>query len=127
MKSKEKILIVEDELKVSKAYAEYFDRAGYEVAVAHDGEEGLKVVQKFSPDIILLDIIMPVMDGLTMLKSLRALKNTAKIPIIMLTNLDAADTVGQAMAEGSEHYLVKANYSLKQLEEKVRQVLDSKK
>lgn len=122
---KKKILIVEDEPKVSKAYSDHLGRAGYEVLLAHDGEEGLRMIKSSLPDLILLDIIMPVMDGLTMLKLLKAdkNKNISNIPVIILSNLDTSQSVAEAMASGSTNFLVKSNYSLEQLDAKVHSVL----
>ncbi len=120
-----KILIIEDEPKVSKAYSDHLGRVGYNVSLAHDGEEGLRMIKNNKPDLILLDIIMPVMDGLTMLKLLKADKdkNIANIPVIILSNLDTADSVAEAVASGSTNFLVKSNYSLEQLDAKVLSML----
>ncbi len=122
---KKKILIVEDEPKVSKAYSDHLGRAGYEVMLAHDGVEGLQMIKANLPDLILLDIIMPIMDGLTMLKILKADKdkNISNIPVIILSNLDTAESVSEAVASGSTNFLVKSNYSLDQLDAKVHSVL----
>jgi DNA-binding response OmpR family regulator len=125
MVKKAKILIVEDELKISKAYRDHFENTGYTVVVASDGQEGLRVAKSTLPDIILLDIIMPVMDGLAMLRALKADPALAMIPVIMLTNLDTNESVMTAIAAGSTHYLIKANYSLEALGARVQEVLSN--
>ena len=127
MKPTQKILLVEDEFKVSKIYREHLERAGYNVFVAHDGQEGLMMAKNSLPDIILLDIIMPVMDGIEMLKKLKADSGLASIPVVILTNLDTTEGVEAALKAGGTNYLIKSNYSLAQLEVKVREVFKNHK
>lgn len=119
-----KILVVDDEMDISKTLAEHFKRKGYEVATAYDGEEGIAKAKEFLPDIILLDILMPVMDGISALKQLKSDSSTANIPVIMLTNLDTQDKVAGAMEAGTTHYLVKSDYSPEDLDKKVEEVLN---
>ena len=118
-----KILVVDDEMDISKTLAEHFKRKEYEVAIAYNGEEGVAKAKEFVPDIILLDILMPVMDGITALKQLKADSITANIPVIMLTNLDTQDKVAGAMEAGTTHFLVKSDYSPEDLDKKVEEVL----
>jgi len=118
-----KILIVEDEAYIVKAFADHFKREGYDVAVALDGEEGLMKAREFKPDLILLDIIMPKMDGLEMLKKLKEDPMTKGISVIMLTNLETSQSVAETMKAGSTGYLIKVNYSLEELGEEVKKAL----
>lgn len=118
-----KILIVDDEPDISKSLSEHFERQGYKTAVAYNGEECLVKAKEFKPTLILLDILMPVMDGISALKQLKANSATAKIPVIMLTNLDSQDKVAGAMEAGTTHYLVKSDYSPEDLDKKVEEVL----
>lgn len=118
-----KLLIVEDEHPILRGYQDYFTRQGYVVDVAHDGEEGLGKAEHFVPDLILLDILMPKMDGLTMLKKLRALPRFKETPVIVLTNLDTSESIGKAVEQGTTHYLLKNNYGLEELDQKIRSVL----
>ncbi len=116
-----KILIIEDDPSILKAYTDHLKREGYEVDVAHDGEEGLNKVEEFGPDLILLDIIMPKMDGITMLKKLRKLDSAySNVPVIFLTNLSDEKTVIDAIEAGSMSYLVKADHTLEDVVERVR-------
>ena len=86
-----KILIVEDEASLRKALVEKFQREGFETFLAFDGVEGLDQAERIQPDLILLDIIMPKMDGMTMLKKLRESGDWGKqVPVIILTNLSSA-------------------------------------
>jgi DNA-binding response OmpR family regulator len=123
MTKKITILIVEDEPKISKVYRDHFASAGYAVALASDGQAGLRLAKSTLPDIILLVIIMPVMDGSTMLKALKADRALKNIPVVMLTTLEDAERVDAALTSGSPDYLVKSNYTLEMLQARIHAVL----
>ena len=82
-----KILIIEDEAAVARMYEKIFMYAGFSIEIAGDGEEGLAKVKTSNPDLILLDIMMPKMDGLKVLEFLKKDETTKNIPVIVLTNL----------------------------------------
>lgn len=124
-KKTQKILIVEDEKPIAKAYGGYLSSQGYSVEVAFDGEEGFKKAGEFNPDLILLDIMLPKLDGISVLKKLKEDSATAEIPVIMLTNINLQDKVAEALAAGSVHYLIKADYPLEDLGKKVKELLKS--
>ena len=119
-----KVLIVEDELKLQKAIGDKVQREGWQSIVASNGEEGLRAVMKEKPDIVLLDIIMPIMDGLTMLKELRKISD---VPVLILTNLYDEKKLIESFRAGSYDYLVKSNYSLNEVIEKIREALANAK
>lgn len=121
---KKKILIIENEQLIAKAYGGYLQKIGYDVETAFDGEDGLKKVIIFKPDLVLLDIVMPNMDGLTVLKKMRENHDTEDIPVIMLTNLNTSESVSEALNAGITNYLVKVDYSLEDLGIKIKEVLD---
>lgn len=121
---KYKVLIVEDEINLQKAIGDKIGREGWISLVASNGEEGLRVALKEKPDIVLLDVIMPVMDGLTMLKELR---KKSKVPVLILTNLYNEKKLIEAFRAGSYDYLVKANYSLNEVIEKIKEALEAEK
>lgn len=116
-----KILIIEDEPSLAEALKEKLTKEKFDVAVAKDGQEGLTMSLKIKPDLILLDIVMPVMDGLTMLEKLRQDKWGKKVPVIILSNLNEADKTAEAMKSGVYDYLVKSDWKLEDLVKKVRE------
>lgn len=130
-KDKQKVLVVEDDLPVLRALVDKLTREGFDVLEAKDGKEGLRVALRDRPDIILLDILMPVMDGPTMMKKIRKESSWGKqVPIILLTNLSTAaemKTVKTVIEAEPSYYLVKSNWSMAYVIGKVREVLDKNK
>jgi len=126
MNKAKKILIIDDEESIVKVLREHFKGEGYKVIVAFDGQEGLEKAQKVKPDIILLDIIMPKLDGISTLKGLKGNSETQAIPVIILTNLETSNGISESLRKGSTDYLIKTDYTLEQLTEKVEQVLKNK-
>lgn len=124
-----KILVieeVEDDTALRNVLHDKFNREGFSVLEAKNGEEGLATALREHPDIILLDIVLPKMDGLTMMKKLRAANEWGKhVPIILLTNLNADDEkINQAITDNEPaYYLVKSNWSVEDLVEKIRERL----
>ncbi len=111
-KPNKKILIVEDERPLREVLCDKFEANGFKAFKAKDGKEGLAVALKEHPDIILLDIIMPKMDGMTVLKKLREDKRGKDIPVILLTNLADDQKVAEATEEGVYGYLVKSDWKI---------------
>ncbi len=118
-----KILIVEDEDSLRKALAEKFLAEKFEVLEAVNGEDGLASVEKNNPDLILLDIIMPIMDGMTMLKELRKTKFGKDVPVIILTNSNNDDSLSESLASGAYDFLIKSNWKIKEVVDKVKERL----
>ena len=114
------ILIVEDELALLELLSEEFKQEGFNVLSAKDGEEGLKFALESKPDYILLDIVMPKMDGLTMLEHLRADPRGSNIPVTMLTNLSDIEATAKAVEHGVRDYLVKSNLDIRELVNQVK-------
>lgn len=123
MAEKSKILIVEDEEILLAALQEELTQGGYSIEGAANGEEGLAKVKSFKPDLVLLDLVMPKMDGMEALKKLKEDDETKDVPVIILTNLSDYERISEALSLGAKDYLVKANYSLSDLLEKVKTVL----
>ena len=118
---KTKILITDDDYALMKAYKNKFESEGFEVLSAQNGNEGLEIALKEHPDIILLDVIMPEMDGLSMLKKLRKDDWGKDVLVILLTNLDDTRKVFEAMKEGTYDYLVKSEWKLDDIVKKVNE------
>jgi DNA-binding response OmpR family regulator len=115
-----KILVVEDELALSQVLSDRFTQEGFDVQTAGDGEEGLKKATSWKPDLVLLDIVMPRMDGMTMLHALRKTPEGKNMPVILLTNLSDTEDVYEAMANGVYDFLVKSHWDLDDLIHEVR-------
>jgi len=120
-----KILIVEDELSLQGALADTFVREGFITFVAANGEEGLISALKEHPDIILLDIIMPKMGGLAMLKKLREDEWGKTVEVMILSNIDDIAQIDEVLQESVYTYLIKNNWNLKDIVQKVRGNLDA--
>jgi DNA-binding response OmpR family regulator len=118
-----KILVVEDESSLQDAMREFLLAEKFAVVVASDGEMALKLAKSEKPDLILLDIILPKKNGFDVLIELKADNVMKKIPIILLTNLESADDVDRAFSLGVSTYLVKANYKLEEIVEKIKEML----
>lgn len=118
-----KILIVEDDPLMSRMYQKIFTFEGYEVEMAGNGEEGLEKVRNSKPTLILLDVMMPKMNGLQVLEKLKADPETKGIPVIMLTNLAGQQDAETALAKGAIKYIVKSEYEPKQVASMVKEIL----
>lgn len=125
--NKTKILLIEDDTFLAGIYATKFEQAGFEVSLAADGEAGLKAAQKEKPNIILLDILMPKMDGFEVLENLKKDANLSKIPVILLTNLGQREDVEKGLKLGAVDYLIKAHFMPHETVEKVKKVIGATK
>lgn len=123
--NKKTILIVEDEISLRDILCKKFIREGFIILEANNGKEGLEVALREHPDLILLDIMMPVMDGVTMLKKLSEDEWGKDVKVIMLTNLSDAEQVAEAMAHGSHDYLVKCDWKIEDMVKKVKEQLSN--
>ena len=112
---KKKLLIVEDEVPLRKALVEEFEDVGYTVLEAGDGLEGFDVALKNHPDLILLDQLMPKLNGVGMLKQLRQDEWGATVPVIMATNMSTADTINDAIDAGANDYFIKSEVSVEDI------------
>jgi len=118
-----KILFVEDEVALQKAFGTILKDKGYDVVSALDGETGLKLAKEEKPNLILLDLILPKIHGFEVLKKLKEEKETQEIPVIVLTNLEDMENVGKALELGAMAYLIKAQYGLEEVLEKIKKAL----
>ncbi len=118
-----KVLIVEDDNMLSEMYAAKFKAEGFEVETAFDGQEGVDKAKIVKPDAILLDVIMPRLDGFGALEAIKAEKSLAKIPVIMLTNLGQEEDVARGNKLGAADYFVKANQTPSEIVDKVKKLI----
>jgi len=118
-----KILFIEDESALQKTFKEILKQEGYEMTSALDGEVGLRLAKTQKPDLILLDLILPRVHGFDVLKKLKEDKETRDIPIIVLTNLEGIGDIDKALELGATTYLVKAQYSLEEVVQKIKKAL----
>lgn len=126
MSQNKKIIIAEDEPILIEMYKLYFERAGYEVLKADNGRECIDFVKKEKPDIILLDILMPKLDGWEVLKQLKTDPETKQIPILVFSNLGQTQEVQKGLDLGADDYVVKSNVTPKELLEKVEGMIRKK-
>lgn len=120
-----KILLVEDDPLMIRMYQRKLLSDGYEVGTAINGEEGLVKVRSFRPDLVLLDIMMPKLNGLQVLERIKADPTVAKIPVIILTNLGGSqEDIERGLELGAVAYLVKSAYRPDEVIMKVKEVLE---
>lgn len=110
-----KILIVEDDVFLSKMYSRKFQVAGYLVEIAHDGAEALNKVKESKPDLVLLDILLPKLNGIEVLDKLKSDPATKNIPVVMATNLSTTDDAETALKKGAVKYIVKSEVTPSEL------------
>jgi CheY-like chemotaxis protein len=103
-----KVLVVDDDRVIAEMYSLALSRAGHEVVLANDGEAGLRAASTMRPDLVFLDVRMPKMDGVEVLRNLASVKATREIPVVMLSNYDEPVLVQQSLGLGAKEYLVKA-------------------
>lgn len=114
------VLLVEDDLILAEIYRLSLAGAGFSVTIANNGETGLQAATETAPDLIFLDIRMPKMDGLEVLRRLGALEATRAIPVVMLSNFDDKALIDSSLSLGAKQYLVKVNTDPTELESIVR-------
>ncbi|OGZ67637.1 MAG: hypothetical protein A3C58_00995 [Candidatus Staskawiczbacteria bacterium RIFCSPHIGHO2_02_FULL_34_10] len=118
-----KILVVEDDSKMRKMLVDAFKDSGFKVEQAENGEEGLKVALDFKPDSILLDLMMPIMDGLTMLNRLKEEEWGKNIPVTILTNSGESSKIAEALEKGVCKYIIKSDLSIDDIVKRIGEEL----
>lgn len=120
---KEKVLIVDDTEFYQKAYKNKLLSAGYITSVANNGVEALKALTTDKPDLILLDLMMPIMDGFKVLQTVKANPNLQNIPVIVFSAKGASEEISKALQAGASDFLVKATTTPNKVVEKIKEVL----
>ena len=118
-----KVLIADDEPNIVVSLEFLMQREGHEVRVARDGQQALEAVRDFAPDLVLLDVMMPVKSGLEVLQAIRADESTARVKVVMLTAKGRDTDVAKGLALGADAYLTKP-FSTRELADRVRQMLE---
>lgn len=118
-----KILVVEDDKFLVNAYRVKLTKSGFEVRIATDGQEALSTLQDFRPDLILLDLVMPVMDGFTALAEIKKDKKLAGIPVIIASNLGQKEDIEKGKSLGAVDFIIKSNLSMDELVAKLNSYL----
>ena len=124
---KAKIALIEDDIAIVQMYSMKFEAEGFEVAYASDGQQGLEVIKEFKPDLVLLDLMMPVMGGAEMLKEMRQQDWGKDIKVIVLTNMGESEAPEGLKDLNVESFIVKADLTPKQVAEQVLDVLGIEK
>ena len=114
-----KVLVVEDDIILASTIADNLTQASFDAIRASDGEEGLALALEKKPDLILLDIILPKMDGITLLKKLRQDAWGKSVPVVVLTNLNSAKDIAEAV-EWAQDYLVKSDGKIEDVIKRVK-------
>lgn len=118
-----KILFIEDDKFLATLFSDYFRKHNLSVEWARDGNEGLKKAQEIKPVLILLDLILPGMDGYEVLKQLKKNPELKNIPVIILSNLGQADEIKRGLDLGAESFLVKAQFDINEIMNKIKERL----
>lgn len=125
MPANKKILLVEDDEFLHSLLVKKLTQVGYEVISAMDGEQALEMVEKSKPDLILLDIILPGIDGFEVAEKIKANNNRVirEVPIIVLSNLGQKEDIQRALSLGVTDYMIKANFTSEEILDKIQKVL----
>lgn len=125
-KEKTYVLLVEDDVFLAGIYQKKFEMEGFKISIADNGEKALVDAKKKKPDIILLDILLPKLDGFAVLEQLKKDPTTKDVPVILLTNLGQKDDVEKGLEAGAVDYLIKAHFKPSEVVDKVRKVIGGK-
>lgn len=120
---KKLILVAEDDRYYGNIFKAKLTKEGYDVALAIDGRQAIEMAKEKSPDLILLDLIMPVMDGFEALQGFKADPKTKDIPVVVVSNLGQDEDIQRAVKLGAEEFIIKANLSIQDLMGKIRHYL----
>ncbi|MBI2624595.1 response regulator [Candidatus Parcubacteria bacterium] len=119
----QRILIVDDDSMIQDIYLRKFKESGFEATAVGDGAAALKAIQEEQPDLVLLDLVMPQMDGFEALRQLGLLKISKKPKVVLLTNLGQKEEIEKGLQMGADDYIVKAHLTPSEVVERARTVL----
>ncbi len=118
------IVVIEDNVVAANLYRAALSREGYQVEVASDGESGLAAITRLRPDLVLLDLMLPKVDGLEVLRRIRAVPDLGKLPVIVTSNAYTATRMDELWKAGATQIVTKASISPKELARVVKETLD---
>lgn len=118
-----KILVVEDDKFLRELISQKLTKEGYAVVEAVDGEKGIESIKAEDPDLVLLDLILPGIDGFEVLAKMKSDPGLAEIPVIILSNLGQKDDIEKGLEMGANDYLIKAHFTPGEIIEKIQAVL----
>jgi len=118
-----KILLIEDDSLLIDIYTTKFKQVGFEVSVAEEGVKAFESIKEMQPDVILLDIVLPHMDGWDILKKLQEQEATREIPVFVLSNLGQKEEIEKGLKLGAKKYLIKAHYTPSEIVEEIEKFL----
>lgn len=118
-----KILFIEDEAILQETVGEFLRHKGFSVMKALDGDTGVRLAKQESPDLILLDLVLPKKEGFEVLKELKEDDETKEIPVVILTNLEGMKDLDRAMSFGATTYLIKTQYNLEEILGKIKEII----
>ena len=122
-----KVLIIDDDAFLLDMYSIKFKESGFSVEIAQNGEEAVEKVKELNPDVILLDIVMPKLDGFEVLRAFKKDKIAENALIIILTNLGQKEDIEKGLALGAADYIIKAHFTPSEVVAKVKSLLEKKK
>ncbi len=123
MGEKKKVLLVDDDPLIIQTYQTEFELSDFEVFSAQDGQTGMKLAKEVNPNAILLDILMPMVSGLDLLRKLKEDQETSGIPVFMLTNIGQDQAVKEALDRGAKDFILKYRFTPAEVVAKVKEVV----
>lgn len=117
------ILVAEDDVFLANAYRVKLEKEGYTVHISPNGQDALEYIKKNLPDLVILDLIMPMMDGFTVLKEVKSSAVTQHIPVIVASNLGQKEDIDKSKELGATDYILKSDISIKDLVIKIQSYL----
>ena len=123
MNKKTSVLIIEDDSYISDMYRIKLESEDFEVITSKDGIAGIKMLERQKPDIVLLDIVLPKIDGFSVLKTIKRNPELKEIPIVLLTNLSQKENVEKGFELGADSYIIKAHFTPSEVVEKIKKIL----
>ena len=126
MLKKDTILLIEDDPLLIDIYTTKFTEAGFGVQVADSGEQALSLLKKVSPSVIVMDIVLPDVDGWELLAAAKKQENLKRTKIVVLSNLGQKEEIEKGISLGADRYLIKAHFTPSQVVEEVRELLNAK-